>query len=170
MRVTLPALRAWEPEDLVQEVYARALTRLDQFGGRASFKTWVVTMGRNLLLDMATSASIRPVLLEDVTSTPGVGVSNLDPTMGGRLRRETRALRKWLKTKEGRKFVPYGAAVLRELLRSGANFSYTALALTLRTGKPWTVEGVRTVVRKIRTSHLGQELCDSLGYAEVTPF
>ncbi len=53
-------------EDLVQEAFYRAFRKLDGFRGTASFRTWVMTIGSNVLKDMRRRETRRPVFaLED---------------------------------------------------------------------------------------------------------
>ncbi len=46
------SLNHFDLQDLVQETYARAITRINLFGWRSSFKTWHFTIGRNLALNL----------------------------------------------------------------------------------------------------------------------
>ena len=48
---TAPARRPDEIEDLVQEAFFRAFRRLDGWRGEASFRSWLFTIGGNLLRD-----------------------------------------------------------------------------------------------------------------------
>jgi len=49
-------------DDLVQEAFFRAFRRLESFRGTASFRTWVMTIGSNVLKDQRRRESRRPVL------------------------------------------------------------------------------------------------------------
>jgi RNA polymerase sigma-70 factor (ECF subfamily) len=51
-----------EVEDLVQEALFRAFRSLGSFRGGASFRTWLLTIGTNLLTDRRRSWARRPVL------------------------------------------------------------------------------------------------------------
>jgi RNA polymerase sigma-70 factor (ECF subfamily) len=57
---------AEDVEDLVQETFFRAFTKLDGFRGAASFRTWVMMIGSNALKDLRRKQARRPVVaLED---------------------------------------------------------------------------------------------------------
>ena len=49
-------------DDLVQETFFRAFSKIDTFRGGASFRTWVMTIGSNQLKDMRRRARRRPVV------------------------------------------------------------------------------------------------------------
>ena len=49
-------------DDLVQEAFFRAFRRLESFRGTASFRTWVMTIGSNVLKDQRRQELRRPVL------------------------------------------------------------------------------------------------------------
>jgi RNA polymerase sigma-70 factor (ECF subfamily) len=53
-------------EDLVQETFLRGFRRIDTFKGASSFRTWLMTIGSNLLKDSWRRRARRPVVsLED---------------------------------------------------------------------------------------------------------
>ncbi len=53
-------------DDLVQETFLRAFRRIETFKGVSSFRTWLMTIGSNLLKDAWRRRSRRPVVaLED---------------------------------------------------------------------------------------------------------
>jgi RNA polymerase sigma-70 factor (ECF subfamily) len=52
-------------DDLVQETFYRAFTRLDGFRGQASFRTWIMTIGSNALKDLRRRNARRPVVALD---------------------------------------------------------------------------------------------------------
>jgi RNA polymerase sigma-70 factor (ECF subfamily) len=55
-----------EVEDLVQETFLRAFRRIETFKGASSFRTWMMTIGSNLLKDSWRRRVRRPVVsLED---------------------------------------------------------------------------------------------------------
>jgi RNA polymerase sigma-70 factor (ECF subfamily) len=55
-----------EVEDLVQETFLRAFRRIETFKGVSSFRTWLMTIGSNLLKDSWRRRVRRPVVsLED---------------------------------------------------------------------------------------------------------
>lgn len=49
-------------DDLVQETFYRAFRRIDGFRGGSSFRTWLLTIGRNALKDANRRARRRPVI------------------------------------------------------------------------------------------------------------
>ena len=53
---------AEEVEDLVQETMLRAFRRIETFRGKSSFRTWLMTIGSNLLKDSWRRRQRRPVL------------------------------------------------------------------------------------------------------------
>ncbi len=52
-------------DDLVQEAFFRAFRKLDSFRGTASFRTWVMTIGTNVLKDLRRREARRPMLALD---------------------------------------------------------------------------------------------------------
>lgn len=60
-------------DDLVQEAFFRAFRSIGSFRGSASFRTWLITIGSNLLKDLWRSEQRRP-------ETP---VADLEPAGGG---------------------------------------------------------------------------------------
>ena len=53
-------------EDLVQETFLRAFRRIETFKGASSFRTWLMTIGSNILKDAWRRRARRPVVaLED---------------------------------------------------------------------------------------------------------
>ena len=53
-------------DDLVQETFLRAFRRIETFKGVSSFRTWLMTIGSNILKDAWRRSSRRPVVaLED---------------------------------------------------------------------------------------------------------
>lgn len=153
----VPCLRTWDPADLVQEVFLRALVKLDQFRGDASLKTWVSTLARNHLICMARAAAYRPRAAGDEVHPP----SNDNADKRLLLRSSTSDLLAWLR--ENPEEVECGWQVLNLMLWSHGDCNYVALALCLHTGSPWTVERVRSTVRSIRKTAKGFALCESLG-------
>lgn len=57
-------------EDLSQEVWMRAFTKLDLFRGDASFKTWILRMARNRFIDHVRSQRDSVSLDDDTITTP----------------------------------------------------------------------------------------------------
>jgi len=57
-------------EDLVQEAFFRAFRRIDGFRGGASFRTWVMTIGVNVLRDLGRRRRRRTVLPLDDRDVP----------------------------------------------------------------------------------------------------
>lgn len=52
-------------DDLVQETFFRAFTRLDGFREQSSFRTWVMAIGSNALKDLRRRNARRPVVALD---------------------------------------------------------------------------------------------------------
>jgi RNA polymerase sigma-70 factor (ECF subfamily) len=53
-------------DDIVQETFFRAFRRIDSYRGTASFRTWLMTIGSNVLKDLRRRERRRPVIpLED---------------------------------------------------------------------------------------------------------
>lgn len=155
----MPILRAHEPNDLVQEGFARVLERLEKFREDASLKTFGTITARNHYTGMARAARIRPKPLGDAP-TGGVRKEQ-DPARAVVLRSSTRDLLGWLRANP--EAVQHGWEVLNLLLWTHGNHSYVALAMTLHTSQAWTEERVRCVVRKIQTTQPGRALCAALG-------
>lgn len=64
-------------EDLAQETFLRAYTRLDTFGFRSRFSTWLFQVARNLAVDALRARDRRrllPVRLGPTTTPPGMEV------------------------------------------------------------------------------------------------
>lgn len=49
-------------DDLTQETYARAVTALPRFAGRASSRTWLLAIARHTVIDHIRAKSVRPQL------------------------------------------------------------------------------------------------------------
>jgi len=168
MRRNIPLLRDLDNEDLVQECYVKALTSLDHYDPRlSSLKTWTVGIARNHLVSVARRIGSRPQVnredIEIVSGVPGSADPSYEPDIGRRvvLRSQTKEMLGWLsQCPDG---IDQGWAVLNLLLKTNANWSYTANALCIHTGQAWTTERVRNVVRAIKKTPRGQALCDSLG-------
>jgi RNA polymerase sigma-70 factor (ECF subfamily) len=69
-------------DDLVQEVFYRAFNKLKGFRGKASFRTWVLSIGSNALRDLRRREARRPVLalggreiVDDAASPHGAAVA-----------------------------------------------------------------------------------------------
>lgn len=167
MRQGAPALRDWGHDDIVQECYVRTLSQLDSYSGHSKLSTWALSVARNHLVSQARSISARPkVNLVDVECASGVWGSAEpahEPDPGRRvvLRSHTKELLGWLRsTPDG---IEQGWAVLNLLLKTHGNWNYTANALCIHTGRPWTTERVRRVVRAIKDTPQGMALCNALG-------
>src|SRR3954469_23674674 len=63
-------------DELVQDTFVRAFASLDGFRGESSFRTWLFTIERRLLLDRRRSEKRRP---EGVELTDGVAATAFDP-------------------------------------------------------------------------------------------
>lgn len=168
MRRDIPLLRDLAHEDLVQECFVKALQHLPNYDSRlGSLSTWTGNLARNHLISMARRIGSRPkVNREDVERSSGVQGStepSYEPDLGHRLvlRSQTRELLGWLSDcPDG---IERGWEVFNLLLKTNGNWSYTANALCVHTGRPWTTERVRNVVRAIKTTPSGYSLCESLG-------
>src|SRR3989454_8245831 len=62
-------------DDLVQETFIRAFRSVDRFRGQCQFRTWLLTIGGNVLKDFGRRAARRKVLpldeaVRDVTGDP----------------------------------------------------------------------------------------------------
>lgn len=83
-------------EDLVQEAFFRAFRKMDGYRGTASFRTWVMTIGSNVLKDKRRREARRPVLrlddrdIEDAGANPHAQTVVRD--METRLQREIELL------------------------------------------------------------------------------
>lgn len=132
---------------------------------RKSLGHFVTRTAKNHLLSLARTASreYRPKLVEPesaegwVDRRPRGGEDSLHRAM---LREETRLLLRWLA--ENPEEVPHGRDVLNLLLWNHGDFEYVALAMTIRTRKPWTAERVRSVVRRIKETEHGRAMCAAL--------
>ena len=64
-----------ELDDLVQETFIRAFRSVDRFRGHCQFRTWLLTIGANVLKDFGRRAGRRKVMpldegVEDATGNP----------------------------------------------------------------------------------------------------
>lgn len=155
-------LRGWEPEDLVQEVMLRAMIKLEKFEGRngSSLKTWVLNLARNHLIGISRSVARRPSYTTSDGNLPHRPTSD-DPPRRMLLRVTTKELLSWLRANPDG--VKYGWEVLNLLLKTHGNYDYTAFAMTMHTGFPWTAQRVRAVRAKFSKTPPGQAMCQALG-------
>lgn len=63
-------------DELVQDTFVRAFASLDGFRGESSFRTWLFSIERRLLLDRRRATNRRP---EGVELTDGVAATAFDP-------------------------------------------------------------------------------------------
>jgi len=63
-------------DELVQDTFVRAFASLDGFRGDSSFRTWLFTIERRLLVDRQRSAKRKP---EGVELTDGLAATAFDP-------------------------------------------------------------------------------------------
>jgi len=165
MRQSMVGLRDWEHSDLVQEAHLKVLMGLDRFGGASSLKTWALSAAKNHLISMARHSRHRPRPIGRAAGNAAVsvGLRRVAHDLVDRmiLRTSTKDLLGWLRANPGQ--VDAGWEVLNLLLWNPGNYSYAALAMTLHTGEPWTAEGIRRVIRKIKLTAKGAALCDALG-------
>lgn len=160
MHATMPVVRGhWTVDDLVQEIYLKALVSLESYSGRSSIRTWTVALARNHIVSLSRAAKRRPSLLGD---------ASLTPSRSGEARQDLREgitdLLGWLR--ENPSEVDNGWKVLNLLLWTHGDHNYAALAMTFHTGDPWTPQRVRNTVRRIRITPRGRALCEALG---ITP-
>ena len=158
MHKDMAGLAPWEPDDLVQEVFLKAITKLDRFQGRSSLKTWVVSVAKRHLLTMARAAAIRPRPAGDAVLEVRQRV--LDRDRQGELRDSTGDLLEWLASNPDE--VARGWEVLNLLLWNHGNYPYVAFAMSFHTGEGWSEQRVRAVVRKIKETPQGRALCLAL--------
>src|SRR2546422_6898628 len=64
-----------DADDLVQETFIRAFRSVDRFRGQCQFRTWLLTIGGNVLKDFGRRAARRKVMpldesVRDVTGSP----------------------------------------------------------------------------------------------------
>jgi RNA polymerase sigma-70 factor (ECF subfamily) len=87
-----------EVEELVQDTFVRAFGSLDGFRGESSFRTWLFTIERRLLLDRRRAERRRPVsdeIAEDDAATEFGALDGLvADEMGGQVRRAVEGLTK----------------------------------------------------------------------------
>lgn len=161
MRSTSTALKRYELEDLVQEVFLKTLVKLEKFRGDngCSLSTWTYRVARNHILDLTRATSIRPQPIGDSILSFGTSpfITNRDTFKGYSLRKETKNLLKWLR--ENPDEIENGWEVLNIMLRSHGNKEYTAVAMTVHTKKPWTINDVRRVLVRIKQTGAFSELC-----------
>ena len=62
-----------EVDDLVQEAFIRAFRSVDRFRGQCQFRTWLLTIGGNVLKDFGRKAGRRKVMPLDETVQDGAG-------------------------------------------------------------------------------------------------
>lgn len=160
MHQDVSALSSWEPEDLVQEVLLKAITKLDRFHGHSSLKTWVVSVAKRHLLTMARAAAIRPRPAGDDVASRSVASLEVDHERKDELRASTGQLLAWLD--ENPDEIGHGWEVLNLLLWNHGNYPYVAFAMSFHTGQGWSEQRVRAVVRKIKETPRGRALCSAL--------
>ena len=74
----------WEQvEELVQDTFVRAFASLDGFRGESSFRTWLFTIERRLLLDRRRAERRRPARVELRDDSTVTGFSALDEMVAG---------------------------------------------------------------------------------------
>jgi len=77
------------------------------------------------------------------------------------LRGSTTGLLGWLRKNPDQ--VEQGWEILNLLLWTHGDHDRVALNMTLHTGRPWTPQKVRAVIRRIKRTPRGLALCDALG-------
>lgn len=148
--------RGWDTDDLVQEVLLKAMVKLEKFEGRSSLKTWVFSLARNHIIQLARYESRRPNTIPgaDLTGVPQMSQPRRD------LRESVKELLSWLRSNPER--VNYGWETLNMLLKN-QDFEHVAFSLTMHTGEAWTTRRVVKTVRKIQDTKPGKALCQALG-------
>src|SRR5207253_1681746 len=71
--------------DAVQEAFIKALTRLDSFQGKSSFKTWLLRVVSNAALDLGRKRGRREILSLDgpeLARSEGHALEEINPGMG----------------------------------------------------------------------------------------
>ena len=162
---TNPTLRrTYTADDLIQEVYLKALRELEKgFRVDYSFKAYVLMLAKNHLRCLLRSAGRASApQAEDLTSyqfEEALAVEkDLDHPMHRRL--TTKRLLRWLR--ENPWEIRHGWLVLNLMLWNHGNTDLVALAMNELTASAWTCEGVRIVIRKIKQTELGEALCGAL--------
>src|SRR4051812_6668059 len=69
-------------EELVQDTFVRAFASLDGFRGDSSFRTWLFSIERRLLLDRQRSAKRRPESVELHDDAAGAGGGGVGERVG----------------------------------------------------------------------------------------
>ena len=72
-----------EVDDLVQDTFVRAFQSLDGFRGDSSFRTWLFTIERRLLLDRRRAEKRRPVRVEVQEGDASTEYDALDGMLAG---------------------------------------------------------------------------------------
>lgn len=113
-----------EAEDVTQDAFLRAYHRLDQYGGRAAFRTWLLQITHNAALNTLARARKRPVE-PDLQSHH---VPDRDPIRQPVTRLERRERQQRLELKLGSLRPEYRSLLV---LRDLEGFSYTEIAEVL---------------------------------------
>jgi len=66
-------------EDLVQDTFIRAFRAVDRFGGQCQFRTWLLTIGGNVLKDHGRRAARHRVVPLDDADAHGLAARDGDP-------------------------------------------------------------------------------------------
>ncbi|HEY2376295.1 MAG TPA: RNA polymerase sigma factor [Gemmatimonadaceae bacterium] len=72
-----------EADDLVQDTFVRAFNSLDGFRGESSFRTWLFTIERRLLLDRRRAEKRRPIRVEVQEGDAATEYDALDSMVAG---------------------------------------------------------------------------------------
>jgi RNA polymerase sigma-70 factor (ECF subfamily) len=78
-------------EELVQDTFVRAFGSLDGFRGESSFRTWLFTIERRLMLDRRRAARRRPQGVEIAEDDAATEYDALDEVMAGEAESQVRA-------------------------------------------------------------------------------
>ena len=155
-------LRTFDAEDLFQDAFLRTMIKLPGYRGESNLKTWACGVARNHLLDQARHLRHSPTPSGDAISLTANRRGH-DESKSRELREGIKGLLGWLNKSPGG--IEHGWEVLNLMLKTEGNLDYTATAMIFHTGESWTVERVRSVVRKIKVTPKGQALCEAMGIA-----
>jgi RNA polymerase sigma factor (sigma-70 family) len=147
----------WDREDLVQEAYLRVLIKIEDFKGDSKLKTWVYRIARNRALDMARRAKLNSETISREIPEESLFSRELRSSKRMEFTEGIKALMRWLK--QNPEQIENGWEVMTLMLKNGGNSRFVASAMTKHTGHKWSTRSVNNVVKKVKASRLGSELC-----------
>lgn len=166
MQRSVPGLEFWRREDLVQEAFLKVLTNFHKFQGRSALKTWVAAVAKRHCLDLARASRAKSA--QHPGEDPVWDVPDRfrqDPDYLSMLRTRLRELLGWLK--QDPSGVKWGFEVLNLMLNNHGDAQRVALHMSIHTGTPWTFRKVQSVIRQIKRTEHGEELCQSLRLSQT---